>query len=147
MLSKMIRIAASGHSMQFDLQGEPYILHCMRVMNGVESIEEEVKAIAVGHDLFEDTTVTDEYLRACGFSWRVVDGIHAMTKRKGQTYDEYLEQVLSNDDAILVKMSDLRDNSRIDRMVGTTDRDLRRIVKYFKAYETLRNAATERGLI
>ncbi len=85
MLSKMIRIAASGHSMQFDLQGEPYILHCMRVMNGVESTEEEVKAIAVGHDLFEDTTVTDEYLRACGFCWRVVDASHAMTKRKGHT--------------------------------------------------------------
>lgn len=147
MLSKMIRIAASGHSMQFDLQGEPYILHCMRVMHGLNTKDDELKMIAVGHDLLEDTTVTDEYLRACGFSWRVVDGIHAMSKTKGQAYDDYLEQVLSNDDAVLVKMSDLRDNSRIDRMVGTTDRDLRRITKYFKAYEILQNAAIERGLI
>lgn len=134
MLSKMIVIATNGHAGQFDKGGRPYILHCMAVMHKLRTDDEELQCIAIGHDLFEDTKVTIAEVLAQGVSQRVIDGIMAMTKRPGQSYDEYKLQVMSNRDAMLVKMRDLQHNSDIRRLKGVTEKDIERMVKYQKFY-------------
>ena len=138
MLAKMIQTATSFHDGQFDKSGAPYILHPITVMHYCKTEDEEIQCIALGHDLIEDTPVTAEWMLDSGFSDRVVNGILALTKKKGQTYDEYKAQVKANPDAVKVKMADLSHNSDIRRIKGVTDKDISRTVKYMNFYTELK---------
>lgn len=140
MLSMAIALAATKHQNQFDKGGNPYILHVLKVMHYTKSTDLEVLMIAVLHDLIEDTDVTYADLREMGFSERVIAGIKALTKVKGQTHDEYLAGILANVDAIIVKMADLRHNSDIRRLKGVTEKDIKRIAKYHNMWLVLKEA-------
>ena len=133
MLSDMLLLATKAHHGQKDKAGKAYILHCLKVMHYLNSDDEELQCIALGHDLVEDTNVTYSDLRYY-FSDRVVNGIRALTKQRGQTYNEYKQQVFANKDAMRVKMCDLRHNSDIRRLKGVTEKDVARIAKYHQFY-------------
>ena len=137
-LARLIAIAAARHADQFDKGGRPYILHVMAVMYLTDTDCDEVKQIAAGHDLVEDTNTTYQELLDLGFSKRVVDGIRALTKVRGETQEEYEAKVMANKDARLVKMADLRHNSDITRLKGVTEKDVQRIQKYMKFYTKLK---------
>jgi (p)ppGpp synthase/HD superfamily hydrolase len=134
MLSKMLVLATNAHAGQTDKAGKPYILHCLKVMHYLKSEDEELMCIALAHDIIEDTKVTYVELWSQGFSSRIIEGIRALTKQRGQTYDEYKEQVFANKDAMRVKMCDLRHNSDIRRLKGITEKDVARIAKYHQFY-------------
>ena len=134
MLSKMLVLATNKHDGQFDKGGKPYILHPLKIMHYLSSNDEELNCIALGHDLVEDTKTTYQELFDLGFTRRVVEGIAALTKKRGQTYEEYKAGVFSNVDAMLVKLQDLRTNSDIRRLVGVTEADVLRIKKYHEFY-------------
>jgi len=140
MLSTMIMLATEGHFGQFDRGGNPYILHPLKVMHYLKSTDEELQCIAVGHDLIEDTAMTYATLRERGISERVITGIKALTKERGESYDEYREKVKANIDAVQVKMCDLRHNSDIRRLKSNeiTEKDIARIVKYQKFFLELK---------
>ena len=130
MLSTMIVIVTNGHAGQFDRGGNPYILHPFKVMHYLKSEDEELMCMALGHDVIEDTSVTYKDLRDAGISERVITGIRALTKVPGQTYDEYKEGVFACEDAMRVKMADLRHNTDIRRLKGVTEKDIARMAKY-----------------
>lgn len=130
MLSKMIVLATVGHAGQFDKGDNPYILHPLKVMYKLKSDDEELNCIAVGHDLVEDTDQTYEELRKSGMSERVIDGIKALTKVPGESYDDYKGRVFANVDAMKVKSEDLRTNADLRRLKGITQKDIDRAVKY-----------------
>lgn len=134
MLSKMLLLATNAHDGQVDKAGKPYIMHCLKVMHYLKSEDEELMCIALGHDIIEDTKTTYVDLWNLGFSRRVVEGIRALTKQRGQTYDEYKQQVFASEDAMRVKLCDLRHNSDIRRLKGVTQKDVERIAKYHQFY-------------
>lgn len=138
MLALMISVAAENHANQYDQGGAPYFLHCLQVMLNLKSKDEELCCIAIGHDLIEDTAITREDLERLGFSKRVIEGIVALTKVDGETYEEYKLKVKSNPDAVRVKMADLQHNTDIRRLKnsanGITKRDIERTENYFKFY-------------
>ncbi len=134
MLDKMLVIATNAHAGQFDRGGNPYILHPLRVMSYLNTDDEELMCIALGHDVIEDTKVTYRDLRDAGICERVIAGIRALTKLPGQTYDEYKEGVFASVDAMRVKMADLRHNTDIRRLKGISEKDIERMVKYQKFY-------------
>ena len=138
MLSKMLLIATNAHYGQFDRGGQPYILHCLKVMHYAKTEDEELQCIAVGHDVIEDTKTTYQDLRDAGMSDRVIKGITALTKLPGQTLDEYKVGVFANEDAMRVKLADLRHNSDIRRLKGITEKDLERMKKYHQFYIELK---------
>lgn len=142
MLANMISLAATAHMDQTDKGGRPYILHCLQVMYNLDDteyeIDDELRCIAVGHDLIEDTWVAEYDLYDYEFSDRVIDGIIAMTKKKGQSYSEYKNQVFSNRDAMIVKLCDLRHNSDIRRLKGVTEKDLQRLSRYAQFYTEIK---------
>lgn len=134
MLAQMLHIATTAHHGQFDRGGSPYILHPLKVMHYLKSDDEELMCMALGHDVIEDTSVTYKDLREAGMSERVINGIRALTKQPGQTYEEYKEGVFANEDAMRVKMADLRHNTDIRRLKGVTDKDIARMAKYHTFY-------------
>lgn len=132
---------ASAFENKFDKAGEPYFEHCYMVMTLLgDNADEELKQIALAHDIFEDTKISATFLRDCGFSDRVIKGIHSMTKIGGQSYEEYKLQVKSNPDAIKVKMADLTHNSDIRRMKdGDTQKDFERVKAYMTFFAELKD--------
>ena len=134
MLGKMLVLATNGHAGQFDRGNKPYILHCLKVMHYLKSDDEELQCIALGHDLIEDTKTTWKDLEDLGFSDRVIYGIRAMTKMPGLSYDDYKQQVFGNQDAMRVKLADLRHNTDIRRLKGITQKDIDRMTKYHQFY-------------
>ena len=134
MLAKMLLIATNAHAGQFDRGGTPYILHPLKVMHYLKTDDEELQCIALGHDVIEDTDVTYRDLREAGISDRVINGIDALTKRPGETYEEYKDRVFANRDAMKVKLCDLRHNTDIRRLKGVREKDLERMAKYQRFY-------------
>jgi len=134
MLSKAIHIATNAHHGQFDKGGKPYILHCFRVMNYLDTDDEELQCVALLHDVAEDTKVTFQDMRDAGMTDRVISALKLVTKMLGQTYEEYKSGVLSNIDSMKVKKADLTDNSDIRRLKGISEKDIERTVKYHRFY-------------
>ncbi len=134
LLSKMLLIDTNAHNGQFDRGGNPYILHPMKVMHYIKSEDEELQCIALGHDVIEDTDVTYKDLKDAGMTDRIINGIRALTKVPGQTYEEYKEGVFANVDAMKVKLADLRHNTDVRRLKGVTEKDIARMEKYHRFY-------------
>ena len=142
-LAKAIALAAEKFESGVDKSGEPYILHCIQVMENVRKWDDvELQIAAVLHDIVEDTNVTLYDLEHLyGFSKRVCKIVRNVTFPKC-TNEEYLARVLNvvclDQDSIKVKMADLEHNSLILRMKGITDKDMARLKKYHKAYYILK---------
>ena len=136
LLSKALLLATNAHNGQFDRSGEPYIMHVLTVMQLLDpsAADEELRCIAVLHDTVEDTKTTFQDLRDIGMTDRIVEGVRAMTKMNGQTYEEYQEGVFANRDAMYVKMADLTHNSDIRRLKGISEKDIERTAKYHRFF-------------
>lgn len=144
MLGKMLVLATNAHAGQFDRGGNPYILHPLKVMHYLKTDDEELMCMALGHDVVEDTSTTFKDLREAGMSERVIEGIRALTKMPGQTYDEYKEVVFASKDAMRVKMADLRHNTDVRRLKGVTEKDLARMAKYHQFFMEIKARLEEK---
>lgn len=109
-------------------------------MHYLKTDDFQLMAIGVLHDVLEDTDITASDLVIMGFSTRVVDGTVDLTKVSGQSEEEYVNGIVKNYDAILVKLADLRHNSDVRRLKGLTDKDLLRVRKYHNLYIRLTEA-------
>jgi len=130
-IEKAILIAVNAHRGQVDKGGEPYILHSLRLMFSKE--DETEKICAVLHDVIEDTDVTLDYLRERGFSKEVLSALDALTRRKDETYEEFIDRIIENKIACNVKLADLNDNMDLSRIKNPTEKDYERLEKYKKA--------------
>ena len=135
MLELALSIATEAHRGQFDKAGIDYIEHPIFVASQVDS--EEEKAVALLHDVIEDSSVTAEELLNAGLPETVVTAVQILSKKKGQDYQTYLKTVKSNPLARAVKLADLKHNSDLLRLETITDKDLERLEKYKKAIDYL----------
>lgn len=141
LLGTAVAIAAREHEHQADRGGAAYIMHPIRVMMRLRTSDEELMAIAILHDVVEDSTaVTIASLKDAGFPQRVLDALGLLTHDKSEPYEEYVKRVATNRDAARVKLEDLRDNSDITRLKGLRDKDFERMEKYHRAFLYLRSA-------
>jgi len=134
MLGTAIALAAKAHENQIDKGGKAYILHPLRMMMRLRTNDDELMAIAVLHDVLEDTDYDHEDLQNLGFPQRVIDGVRALTRYENETYDEFIKRCAMNPDARLVKGEDLRDNADITRLKGLRKKDFERLEKYSRAF-------------
>lgn len=134
-LAKAIQFAADKHSDQTDKGGNAYVLHPLRMMMRLRTSDEELMSVAVLHDVVEDCGVSFDELRAFGMTERVVAGVKALTRQNGETYEQFIERLAGNRDALLIKREDLRDNSDLTRLKGVTEKDVARMQKYMRAFK------------
>lgn len=135
-LQRAIEIATQAHKGQFDKAGNDYIGHPLRVMEMGKT--EKEKIVGVLHDVVEDTSWTFEALAAEGFSKEVIDALRCVTKTsENENYDAFIDRVKKNPLATAVKINDLSDNMDIRRLPYLSDKDVKRLKKYLKAYKRL----------
>ena len=135
MVDLALSIARKAHEGQLDKAGVDYIEHPIYVASQVDT--EEEKAVALLHDVIEDSPFTAEELLLAGLPETVVTAVQILSKKKGQDYQTYLENVKSNSLARVVKLADLKHNSDLSRLETITDKDLERLEKYKKAIDYL----------
>ncbi|EIF40056.1 HD domain-containing protein [Streptococcus sp. SK643] len=136
MFDLALSIAKKAHKGQYDKAGVDYIEHPLFVASLVDTQEE--KAVALLHDVLEDSPYTAEELILAGLPETVVSAVQILTKKKGQDYQQYLELVKSSPIARRVKFADLKHNSDLSRLATVTEKDLERLEKYKKAIDYLR---------
>ena len=135
-IEKAIAIAVEAHKGQEDKAGDPYILHPLRVMFRMETREEMV--VAVLHDVLEDTPITPDQLRENGFSETVLEALDSVTKRAGETYEDFVRRAALHPIGKKIKLADLRDNMDLSRLEEITDNDIKRVKKYHGALKIIK---------
>ena len=137
-LERAIEIAAAIHAGQMDKGGAPYILHPLRVMLRVAPGAQQI--VAVLHDVVEDSDgkITFDDLAREGFSREVIDGVRAVTKIDGESYEAFIARAALDPVGKAVKLADLAENSDLSRIDRPTQKDLERVEKYRRAMEYLR---------
>jgi (p)ppGpp synthase/HD superfamily hydrolase len=120
-LESAIILAVQCHARTTDKGGAPYILHPLRVMEAMGSDNPECQIVAVLHDVVEETR---KHRRGVGgimgirpdFGDRIADAVDAITRSPDETYREYIKRCKANDLARWVKIQDLTDNLKKDRV-------------------------------
>src|SRR5258708_25482609 len=121
-LERAIAIAAEAHSGVLDKGGAPYILHPLRMMLSLSTVEERI--VAVLHDVCEDCPGwTLDRLRAEGFSEHIITALDAVTKREGEDYEDFARRAAANPIGRNVKLADLADNCDLSRIAAPTEVD------------------------
>jgi len=135
-LQRAIEIATQAHQGQFDKSGKDYIGHPLRVMEMGKTEEEKITGVL--HDVVEDSDWTFEALEVEGFSQEIIAALKCVTKlSENENYDDFIERVKKNPLAVAVKINDLTDNMDIRRLPYLSDKDIKRLKKYLKAYKKL----------
>jgi guanosine-3',5'-bis(diphosphate) 3'-pyrophosphohydrolase len=109
----MKKLAEKYHAGQFRKGGEklPYIVHPQAVAETLQKWGEDEKSIAIpiawGHDLLEDTAVSESEILAVS-STEVLQGIKLLTRPRSMDKALYLQSIVEsgNRDTLLVKISD-----------------------------------------
>lgn len=128
--------AYAGHHGQYrEFAAEPYLYHPVRVASAVARMEGATSqhvAAALLHDVVEDTPYNLADLRFGGkISDTVIDMVVALTKTGDETYAEFLDRIMRNPDARMVKWCDVLDN------ISTLPFGEPRMKKYLAALHTL----------
>ena len=130
-LERAIEIAARTHAGQVDKGGAPCILHPLRVMLRVAPGAQQI--VAVLHDVVEDSEVTFEDLEREGFAAEVINGLRAVTKVEGESYEDFVARAARDPVGKAVKLADLMENSDLSRIAEPSQKDLERVAKYRRA--------------
>jgi (p)ppGpp synthase/HD superfamily hydrolase len=120
------------------LDGKPYTENLPRLVGKVfqlrQYIYEEIKfkyqTVVILRDILEDTPYTEKMLRM-DYTADIADAVVALTRIKGQSYWEYILQVLKNDLACNVKFAVLEDNT--ESLPKNKPKELRRYKEALKA--------------
>jgi (p)ppGpp synthase/HD superfamily hydrolase len=128
LFERALAIALRAHAGQVDKGGAPYIAHPLRVALSLDNPIDRV--VGLLHDVLEDSDVPLD-----GMPDEVVAAVEAMTHRKGEDWDAYLERVAANPISLRVKLADLRDNLDPRRLGDKiTARDAARMERYRAAF-------------
>ena len=129
-------IAEEAHRGQYDKGGMPYIFHPMHLAEQMP--DEFTTAIALLHDVMEDTEISETAL-AAQFPSRVMTALKLLTHDKNEDYFSYVRRIRANPDALAVKLADLRHNSDESRLLSEskTPETTARLAKYREAIRLL----------
>lgn len=137
MIETARKIVEHAFRYKTDLAGKPYIGHLNRLEEKLKNKNEEIRTVALLHDLLEDCPDWNKEVLKCFFWNSVVNAVDAITKRKGEKYEDYINRVQANRYATVVKIADLQDNMNITRLKEITEKDVARLKKYLGAYQFL----------
>lgn len=138
--AKLLDLAAlycvSAHTEQRDKAGNAYFMHPMRVAMRCKTDDERI--VALLHDVIEDNALfTPEKLVKVGFPQYIVDAILSVTKRDGESYEDFVTRAKLNPIGRQVKLHDLEDNLDVMRLEEVNAESAARLTKYLKAHRYL----------
>ena len=131
LLKKALEISKDIHKKQKRNNGEDYINHPINVSKLVDT--NDLKVIALLHDVIEDGNVTVNYLQKKGIPLELIKVVVILSKKKDENYLDFILRISNNKDAIIVKLADLEDNLK-DLKEGTK-KDKYRLARHLLIYK------------
>tara|TARA_B100001564_G_C20618151_1_gene660955 strand:+ start:1105 stop:1530 length:426 start_codon:yes stop_codon:yes gene_type:complete len=110
-LRKAIRISSEAHHGQSSVNGEPYILHPLRLL--IKSKTNEERIIAVLHDVIEKSNIRLTDLKSRGFNQNIISAIDSLSRRRSESYIDYIGRLMQNRISVKIKLLDLADNIKM----------------------------------
>ncbi len=129
-LEHALALAAHAHAGQQKRGREPFILHVLRVVLRVDT--PDARIVAALHDVVEKTDWTLGDLAEEGFAQPVLNGVNAMTRREGESWEAYVGRAAADPIGRQVKRADVEDN-----LEHTAESDTDRVRRYREALELL----------
>ena len=136
-LHKAITIACEAHQGQFSINGEPYILHPLRLLIKAKSNEERI--IAILHDVIEKTNISLADLKNKGFDQNIISSIDSLSRRRSESYFEYIERLMQNKISVKIKLLDLANNIKITSENNDSGIYDAKIIQYRNALKQIRS--------
>src|ERR1700674_3581188 len=101
LLQKAIELAVKAHRGSEDPPGEPYIVHPMRVLLSVSSLDvahqdEPLRCVAILHDTLERTKLKAADLKAAGMPADVIRAVQLLTHHPESSYADYVVRLKTN---------------------------------------------------
>lgn len=132
-----LQVCVESHQGQVDKAGMPYVLHPLRVAFSLwEWTTEDMLITALLHDVVEDTDMTLESIRE-HFGECVADAVDGVTRRKSETYKEFILRCKLNPISRRVKLADIEDNMRPERVAALPESEQSIVHRYEKAKAVL----------
>lgn len=126
-----LNFSAKLYAGQFDRNGYPTILHPLRVC--MKQTTPETVIAALLHDTVEDGLCSLEDVTA-RFGEEVALIVDMLTRREGESYNDYITRLMRKREAAMVKLADIEDNTSVRRM---DKKAAERVPMYLKAYERI----------
>lgn len=106
-LDNYIEFIKEKHKGQKRIQGTPYYIHPLEVSNILDKkgFSKEYQIVGLFHDLLEDTDTTYEELVQIS-NKEIADTVRLLTKEKGYVMSEYINRIMKNEMARMVKLAD-----------------------------------------
>ena len=106
-LDNYIEFIKEKHKGQTRIQGTPYYMHPLEVSNILyeKGFSIEYQIAGLFHDLLEDTNTTYEEIVAIS-NKEIADVVKLVTKENGYVMSEYIDRIMKNDMARMVKLAD-----------------------------------------
>ena len=136
-LHKAITIACKAHQGQCSINGEPYILHPLRLLIKAKSNEERI--IAVLHDVIEKTNISLADLKNKGFDHNIISSIDSLSRRKSESYVDYIGRLMQNRISVKIKLFDLADNIKMHSENNDNGIYDTKIIQYQNALKQIRS--------
>lgn len=134
-------IAKEYHAGDVDIAGVDYYEGHLTTVAATVVGDDVTRAVAVLHDVIEDTEMTEFTLRGLLDGYKeadvVVDAVVAVTKVDGESYGDYIARVMNNPIARAVKVADMKHNSDLGRLPSVSTKDIARAEKYEKYLKIL----------
>jgi len=141
------------HRDQFDLSGQPYWTHPVRVMARLPGgLSDSVYLAALLHDTMEDCGQSLHSLSGLGFDLETINLISWVTRppHDATPYQEWIEYIAAKAPigALFIKLADVQDNSDSRRLaILNYETRAKLIDKYQAAEHTLIEAINKRLMI
>lgn len=128
LIDKALKIAVKAHEGQVDKGGNPYILRPVWVALHFDDDEKRVAALL--HDVVEDSDITLDDLKNEGLPNKVIEALDCLTRKKNESYFDYIFRNSKNHIAKSVKYYDLIHNADLSRIKNPNEKDEKRRKKY-----------------
>lgn len=137
-LVEAFKLAFEIHGNQRDKGGDPYLFHVMRVTMSMKSDEERV--VALLHDSVASTPTLEgqvDLVRKVRlhFGDTTAKTVLRLTRNELESYMDYIRRLSTDKLAVTVKLADLEDNMREERLAKLPDVEAERLrAMYGPAY-------------
>lgn len=134
-LAIAIETAARAHAGRIGEDGDPEVLHCMRVMLRLQADDE--RQVAMLHDVIEDGGMHAQQLLKIGFASDIVQAVEVLTGRPDETYDDYIQRVIQMPLAARVKQADVEEHAQVVGNMAASPEQAMRMANYARARKVL----------